>query len=68
MLYPYKARACCALFARIDKMDIGALVARRTALVEALAAGDGATAAERMIAHMRDGNVLFLDARQGRPS
>ncbi|MCC5984261.1 MAG: GntR family transcriptional regulator [Rhodobacteraceae bacterium] len=63
----WRRGACFGLFASIDKVDVGASLAEHTALVEAIATGDGAMAAERMIAHVRDGYFLFLDARQDSP-
>ncbi len=63
----WRRGACFGLFASIEKVDVSASLAEHTALVEAIATGDGAMAAERMIAHVRDGYFLFLDARQDSP-
>lgn len=63
----WRRGAVFGLFATIENVDFAASLAEHTALVDAIATGDGSLSADRMIAHVRDGYFLKLDASQRGP-
>lgn len=63
----WRRGAAFGLFAAIENVDFLASLAEHTALVDAIATGDGSLAADRMIAHVRDGYFLKLDASLREP-
>ncbi len=52
------------LFATIESVDLAKSLGDHLALIDAIETGDGTVAAEKMIAHIKDGRALQIEAGQ----